>query len=168
MALNNNNNNELREELTQLQNKVKLISDNTKKMADYALDAITMLKCEVWKCNGNEPILIDGKLPNPSRIGQLEDRLKDLEHKHHTHTHHNPTAELNETRSRSNREMIRDLRRWRHSLGDGFVPPVEEDDNPGAGGGKRRKRKTRKKRRKKKTKKRRRKKKKKKKTKRRR
>ena len=92
-------------------------------------------------------------------------QLDDLEHTHQTHTHHNPTAQQNETRSEENRARIWDLEQWRQSLGDGFGPIILGDDGPGAGGGKRRKRtrgkKRAKKRRKKKTKKRRRKKKKK-------
>ena len=134
----NNNNNELREELTQLQNKVTRISNNTK-------DAITSLKCEVWKCNGNEPILIDGKLPNPSRIGQLENKLKELEEGLEEvrilRRSRSTDIETNKTRSNGNRNRIANLESWRQRLGDGFVPPVEEgDDGPGAGGGKRRKR----------------------------
>ena len=160
----NNNNNELREELTQLQNKVTRISNNTK-------DAIISLKCEVWKCNGNEPILIDGKLPNPSRIGQLENKLKELEEMWNEDSDDDSDdsddsddemigqlenrlkeleegleevrkwstdIETNKTRSNGNRNRIANLESWRQSLGDGgFVPP---DGGPGAGGGKRRKR----------------------------
>ena len=88
-------------------------------------------------------------------IKSLEDRLKELEEEHKAHTHHNPTAQQNETRSEENRARIWDLEQWRQSLGDDFNQVMVPNGGPGAGGGKRRKKRTRKKRRKKKTKKRR-------------
>ena len=169
----NNNNNELREELTQLQNKVTRISNNTK-------DAITSLKCEVWKCNGNEPILIDGKLPNPSRIGQLEESVKELEEMWNEDSDddsddsddsddemigqlenklkeleegleevrilrrsRSTDIETNKTRSNGNRNRIANLESWRQRLGDGFVPPVEEGDDGPGAGGGKRRKRTR-------------------------
>ena len=165
----NNNNNELREELTQLQNKVTRISNNTK-------DAITSLKCEVWKCNGNEPILIDGKLPNPSRIGQLENKLKELEEMWNEDSDddsddsddsddemigqlenklkeleegleevrilrrsRSTDIETNKTRSNGNRNRIANLESWRQQR-FGDGGFVPAEGNVGLGGGKRRKR----------------------------
>ena len=168
-------------------NKMKRTNKIYEKWTDHLI-------CKIYKCNKEgEPITKDsdeytaGNLPPLSRIDKLEkrkykykklkdkleiriksleDRLEELEKEHKAHTHDVPGVQQNETRSEENRGRIGNLERWRQSLGDGFVPPVDDDDNNVAGGGKRRK-KTRKKRRKKKTKKRRKKRRRKKRTKRR-
>lgn len=68
----NNNNNKLREELTKLQKKVRLVSDNT-------MNELKKILCEVWKCDDNkELILINGVLPG-SRIDEMEERLDLIE-----------------------------------------------------------------------------------------
>ena len=90
-------------------------------------------------------------------------QLDDLEHTHQTHTHHNPTAQQNETRIEENEERLDNIEgrliaieTSLQVINDILVPNqnIGINNGPGAGGGKRRK-KTRKKRRKKKTKKRR-------------
>ena len=101
-------------------------------------------------------------------------QLDDLEHTHQTHTHHNPTAQQNETRIEENEERLDDIEgrlnaveTTLQTINDILAPNqnIGVNNGPGAGGGKRRKRtrgkKRTRKRRKKKTKKRRRKKKKK-------
>ena len=102
-------------------------------------------------------------------------QLDDLEHTHQTHTHHNPTAQQNETDIEENRERLDNIEGRLNAIdnaleviNDVVLVPNQNigiNNGPGAGGGKRRKRtrgkKRTRKRRKKKTKKRRRKKKKK-------
>ena len=101
-------------------------------------------------------------------------QLDDLEHTHQTHTHHNPTAQQNETRIEENIERLDNIEgrliaieTSLQVINNILVPNqnIGINNGPGAGGGKRRKRtrgkKRTRKRRKKKTKKRRRKKKKK-------
>ena len=95
-------------------------------------------------------------------------QLDDLEHTHQTHTHHNPTAQQNETRIEENEERLDDIEgrlnaveTTLQTINDILAPNqnIGVNNGPGAGGGKRRKRtrgkKRTRKRRKKKTKKRR-------------
>ena len=95
-------------------------------------------------------------------------QLDDLEHTHQTHTHHNPTAQQNETRIEENIERLDNIEgrliaieTSLQVINNILVPNqnIGINNGPGAGGGKRRKRtrgkKRTRKRRKKKTKKRR-------------
>ena len=60
------------EKLTKLQKDQRLASDNT-------MNEIKKILCEIYHCDDNEnPILINGELPNPSRIGQLEIAVNEL------------------------------------------------------------------------------------------
>ena len=161
----NNNNNELREELTELQNKVTLISEHTK-------DEIEKLLCQIYQCGDDKkPILVDGKLPNPSRIGQLEKKVQELEEmwnedsdddsddsddiKKEMEEEENRLKELeegleevrvlsrrrgtdieaNETRNWANRARIVNLENWRRGLGDAGFDPPVDDDDNNVGPG---------------------------------
>ena len=68
-----NNNNGVMEELTKLRNNQRLISDNT-------MNELKKILCELYHCDfNNNPILINGELPNLSRIGQLEEVVNRIE-----------------------------------------------------------------------------------------
>lgn len=72
MASNNDINIQVIEKLTKLQKDQRLASDNT-------MNEIKKILCEVYHCDDNKnPILINGELPNPSRIGQLEIAVNEL------------------------------------------------------------------------------------------
>ena len=61
------------EKLTKLQKDQRLASDNT-------MIELKKILCEVYHCDDNKnPILINGELPNPSRIGQLEEVVNRIE-----------------------------------------------------------------------------------------
>jgi len=73
MASNKDINIQVIEKLTKLQKDQRLASDNT-------MIELKKILCELYHCDDNKnPILINGELPNPSRIGQLEEVVNRIE-----------------------------------------------------------------------------------------
>ena len=73
MATNKDINIHVIEKLTKLQKDQRLASDNT-------MIELKKILCELYHCDDNKnPILINGELPNPSRIGQLEEVVNRIE-----------------------------------------------------------------------------------------
>ena len=113
----NNNNNELREELTKLKDRVTELEEMWNEDSDDDSDDSDDIKKE---------------------MEEEENRLKELEEGLEEVRKWSTDIETNKTRSNGNRRRIANLESWRQSLGDGGFVPGE--GNVGPGGGKRRKR----------------------------
>ena len=99
------------EKLTKLQKDQRLASDNT-------MIELKKILCEVYHCDDNKnPILINGELPNPSRIGQLEEVVNRIEERldgsRSNYSRHNNRRRVVARRGRGGRRTRRGRRKKR-------------------------------------------------------